>query len=431
MNLDPSHSFDNFQAIVGFDWGKRTHSVDITDLFGKPIDHFTFNHTLEGWRLWQDKTSAFSSLAVSIEASTGHVIDQLIHCDNVTVFPINPVSANAFRKTMSPSGNKTDNLDAKGIGSILRFKAADCKPLIPGDPLEEELRHLCRDECALIEERTALINQLQQSLFDYYPSATEAFTDWSQPYTWRFLKRFPTPEALTKAGRRNWEKFLHTNKLYRPSTCKKRLEIFESARLWTISEPITLTQSRLALARVQQLFTLQSQLDAYRARIEELFAQHPLGPIFASLPGAGPKLAPRLLAELTVLSHLPIDVVQCFAGTAPINFQSGQMHIVRMRRACTKSLRHTLHLFADLSRKTCPWAQQYYLSHKAKKKSHAKIMRCLGQRWLRIIWRMLQTQEPYDATLHESNQRKHGSWIVAQLDEKAQQEKAEAATACQ
>src|SRR5690606_6975639 len=110
------------------------------------IDHFKFDHTLDGWRFWQGKTADFPSLAVAIEASTGHAIDQLLHCDNVTIFPINPVSANAYRKAMSPSGNKPDNVDARGIGSMLRFKAADCKPLILGDPLEEELRQLCRDE---------------------------------------------------------------------------------------------------------------------------------------------------------------------------------------------------------------------------------------------------------------------------------------------
>jgi hypothetical protein len=34
---------------------------------------------------------------------------------------------------------------------------------------------LCRDEVALIEERTALINELQSALREYYPAALEAF----------------------------------------------------------------------------------------------------------------------------------------------------------------------------------------------------------------------------------------------------------------
>src|SRR5438477_1069672 len=42
----------------------------------------------------------------------------------------------------------------------------------------------------------------------------------------------------------------------------------------------------------------RSQLANYRARIQALFDQHPDHDLFGSLPGAGAKLAPRLLAEL-------------------------------------------------------------------------------------------------------------------------------------
>ena len=49
------------------------------------------------------------------------------------------------------------------------------KALAKEDPLVAELRLLCRDEVALIQERTALINQLQSALREYYPAALEAF----------------------------------------------------------------------------------------------------------------------------------------------------------------------------------------------------------------------------------------------------------------
>ena len=39
----------------------------------------------------------------------------------------------------------------------------------------EQLRLLCQDEIALIEERTALINQLQAAVHEYCPAALEAF----------------------------------------------------------------------------------------------------------------------------------------------------------------------------------------------------------------------------------------------------------------
>ena len=51
------------------------------------------------------------------------------------------------------------------------------------------------------------------------------------------------------------------------------------------------------LALVQQLHLLVSQLAAYDKEIARLFQQHADQPIFSGLPGAGKRLAPRLLAE--------------------------------------------------------------------------------------------------------------------------------------
>ena len=54
----------------------------------------------------------------------------------------------------------------------------------------------------------------------------------------------------------------------------------------------------LALSLVKMLFALENQLSEYRKRIEEHFEAHPDHDLFGFLPGAGPKLAPRLLGEI-------------------------------------------------------------------------------------------------------------------------------------
>ncbi len=56
----------------------------------------------------------------------------------------------------------------------------------------------------------------------------------------------------------------------------------------------------LALSLVKMLFALLSE---YRKRIEELFESHPDHDLFGSLPGAGPKLAPRLLGEIAMIEN--------------------------------------------------------------------------------------------------------------------------------
>ena len=60
-----------------------------------------------------------------------------------------------YRERKAPSGTKSDRLDAWSFADALRLDGSNWKPLCKQDPLLEQLRLLCRDEMALIEERTA------------------------------------------------------------------------------------------------------------------------------------------------------------------------------------------------------------------------------------------------------------------------------------
>lgn len=169
------------------------------------------------------------------------------------------------------------------------------------------------------------------------------------------------------------------------------------------------------MARCQPLRVLQKQLEAYRERIASLFASHSDSGLSGSLPGAGPKLAPRLCSSGIGSDRALFKNAQgpqCLAGTAPASCQPGQIHKVNLRRACNKNLRHAMPLFADKSRAQCPWASKYYGTLRERGKSHAQALRCPGQRWLKIIWKMWQTGTAYDAGLHLKNQLAHGSWVL-------------------
>src|SRR5208283_5641788 len=154
------------------------------------------------------------------------------------------------------------------------------------EPLVQQLRLLCRDEVALIEQRTAMVNQLQQALYEYYPAALEAFEDWCAPSAWAFVERFPTPQSLVQAGKRKWQNFLHAQKLFHPEWNQKRMEIFAKADQFCGAEATIAAKSALAVATVKILQTLEAQLARYRALITERFKQHPDHGLFASLPGA-------------------------------------------------------------------------------------------------------------------------------------------------
>jgi transposase len=406
---------------AGFDWAREHHAVVIVDQAGTSVAEFEFSHDQEGWQSFRDKTQGLANLAVAIETNQGIVVEQLLPY-GYPLYPVNPVAAASYRQRKAPSGTKTDHFDAWALADALRLDRQGWKPLQPLDEQTLQLRLLCRDQMLLIQQRTLLINQLRQALVEYYPAALEAFADWTAPSAWEFILQFPTPLALVAAGRRRWEKFLHTHRLWRPETAAKRLAIFARADQFAGSLPWVKAKSQLALSLCRVLGSLQLQLEQYRQQIKQLFDRHPDRDLFGSLPGAKEVLAPRLLAAVGADPNRydnRCEVLQAFAGTAPISFQSGQIAKTRIRRACDKFLRQTVHLWANCFRRRSAWGQAYYQKKRADGKSQACALRCLGQRLLKILFSIIVNKKPYDAELHARNQQKHGSWVLTLVNENA------------
>ncbi len=63
---------------AGLDWAKDHHAVVVVEAGGRIVADFEFEHSLEGWKSFADKTSAWPHLAVAIETSQGAAVDQLV-----------------------------------------------------------------------------------------------------------------------------------------------------------------------------------------------------------------------------------------------------------------------------------------------------------------------------------------------------------------
>ncbi len=397
---------------AALDWAKDHHDVIVVDRVGTIVADFHFDHTAAGWEQFSQKMQPFGKCPLTIETSAGMAVDQLLQ-RGYTLYPLNPLAAKEYRKRKAPSGTKTDRHDAWAEADALRTDGHAWRPLQPQDEPTLTLRLLCRDEIALIEHRTALVNQLQATLGEYYPLALESFDDWAKPFAWAFVQAFPTPAALSQAGKRKWQSFLHVHKLWRAQTAPERLEAWQKGQQLNASPAVVTAKSLLALSLVNVLATLQRQIQEYRSRITQAFAQHPDHDIFSSLPGAKQTLGPRLLSLIgTVREVFPDpDSLLCQAGVSPVSYQSGKLCKARIRFVCDHFLRHTVHLWADQSRKTCPWAQTYYQAKRDQGHNHASALRCLGKRWLKLLWRMWQDHTAYDESKHLQALQLHGSFV--------------------
>jgi len=131
--------------------------------------------------------------------------------------------------------------------------------------------------------------------------------------------------------------------------------------------------------------------------------------VFMSLPRAGKRLAPRLLAEIgdDPSRYERAASLQALGGTSPVLFQSGNSSKPHRRLGCIKPLRNALHQFAWQSTLEEAWAAAYYERKRAEGKSQSVAVRALSNVWARIIFAMLSTRQPYVSATFEASRQLH------------------------
>jgi transposase len=395
---------------VGLDWADTHHDVEVLDEAGKRVGARRFAHSHEG--LNELKRCVLSiavqpeNLACIVETNHGLLITFLLEA-GIPVYPVNPKSANQLRKS---AGAKTDQIEAHLLAKIGRLDLAEMRRLEPDSPIVQELKTLTRDQNALIQTQTRLVNQLRACLKEYYPAALHLFAKVQQRSTLVFLQTYSTPQVAQVASVEEITATLRRGKHTHPTRVAPKI-VEELHRPHLVASPVMVrAKQRLMLSLVKQLLIVIEDIATYDEEIGTLFLTHEDQQIWRSLPRAGKRLAPRLLAEWgdDRTRYADANSVQSLAGTAPVPFQSGNFAKAHKRFACLKPLRNHLHQFAWQSTLKEEWALAYYQRKRAEGKTHSMAIRALANVWVRIIYAMWVKRESYEAAVFEIAQRAHG-----------------------
>jgi transposase len=122
--------------------------------------------------------------------------------------------------------------------------------------------------------------------------------------------------------------------------------------------------------------------------IGRLFLMHADSELFSALPGAGKRLAPRMLPEIgdDRTRYAAASSLQALGGTSPVLFQSGTYSKAHRRLGCIKPLRNVLQQVAWQNARIEPWARDYYQHKRAQGKSHTVAVRALANVWVRVLF---------------------------------------------
>jgi transposase len=398
---------------AGIDWADQHHDALVIDEKGHQVGSLRIDHTPQGFARLNTFLEQIvgdapkEQMACIIETTHGLLIAHLLEAG----WPVYPVNPRTVDRRRGASGVKTDAIDAYLLAKTGRADLADLHRLTPDSEKVSELKLLTRDQDALIKTQTRLVNQLTACLKAYYPVALELFSQLQQKCTLLFLQTYPTPQAAMAASVEQIQEVLQQAR-YPGARGAASLIVERLHQPHLLADAVTTrAKARLTLALVEQLMPLLAHIRAYEKEIDTLFLTHPDHELFASLPRAGERLAPRMLAEIgdDRQRYQDASSLQALAGTSPVLFQSGMYSKAHRRLGCIKPLRNVLHQFAWQSTLSEAWARDYYQRKRAEGKSHTVAVRALANVWGRIIFAMWLHHRCYEAAVFERAQQQHAS----------------------
>jgi hypothetical protein len=397
QNLPPEPK--EYAARIGLDWADQKHFWSMQTADGKHT-RGQLENTPEAVSVWAGELAqrfAGRPVAVALEQSRGSVVAMLSKYAHLHLFPILPASLSHYRKSIHPSGAKSDPVDGD---LILDYLIKHPERLLCWEPDTEETRSLQ----FLVEERRKLVGQqvretqiLTHWLKQVFPQILRWFDDVTAPLVEDLLLRWPLLTDLRKASEKTLRRFFSQHNCRSEKRIQERLEQIRQAVPAT-ADAALLRAGRLRIQHsVRVLAAWRTAIAEFDAEIEVIYKSHPDRFLTESLPGAGPALEPRLIAAMGTQRERfqSAQNMACCFGIAPVTEGSGQSRWVHWRWACSKFVRQTFHEWAACSIRSCEWARQHYDRQRAQGKGHHAAVRSLAYKWIRIFYRCWRDRVAY------------------------------------
>jgi transposase len=390
-----------FAALVAIDWADQKHFWKLQDGETGKVERGQLDNQPEAVAAWANELSqryGGRAVAVCVEQSRGALVYMLNQYPQLVLYPVHPKTSARYREAFHPSGAKSDPADTDLLLDLLQHHRDRLRCLRP-DTVEMRLvQGLAEERRKMVNEKTRHSHRLTACLKTYFPQILTWFDDVDSPLVCGLLERWGTLQQLQRAHPGTLRKFFHEHNCRSEERIQERIDAIYPAQPATQDAAVLEVGAVTAGDQVAILKTLHTQIAALDHRIAELFSEQPDSAIFASLPGAGPALAPRLMVAFGSdrARYADASQVQNYSGIAPVKESSGQGQWVHFRRACPKFLRQTFHEFAGHSITRSEWATAFYQLQRDKGKGHHAAVRALAFKWIRIIYACWKNRTPYD-----------------------------------
>ncbi len=376
---------------VGIDWAEAHHDVCLVNEAGHVLAKRRVAEGLEGvgtlHALIAEHAEEPASVVVGIETDRGLLVGSLLAA-GYQVFAINPLAASRYRDRHATSGAKSDPGDARVLADLVRTDRHQHRPVAGDSELAEAVKVLARAHQSLIWTRQRQVNQLRNTLREFYPGFLDAFEDLDSADAIAVLELAPTPSRGRSLSRAKIASGLRRGGGVR-NLETKAAQIQHQLRLPQLEASVA--------ASVAVIKQLNQQIAALEQELAASFETHPDAEIYLSLPGLGRVLGARALAEFgddrTRFAHPKAR--KNYAGSAPITKASGTRKVVLARVARNRRLADACYQWAFAALTRSGGARHRYDSLRARGQTHHQALRALGNRLVGILHGCLTNRQTY------------------------------------
>jgi transposase len=399
------------KTIIGIDWSEQKHCVHLYNEAGALLTRFEISQSVAGFAQLERQLVKVNpepaDCLIAIETSHNLLVD-FLQSRGYTLYIVAPIVVKNNRGRQGSSGAKDDDRDALLLADILRTDRGRLIPWQADGPLVRQMRTLL----SWVDDLTGLIvaqhNRLRANLLRYYPQPLTAFATLSGPLALHFLAAYSAPADLEALSFAQFKDFCRRHRYFSYDFIPTMFAHLQEPAPSLDKEVVPAYRLQTAFL-AKQLLMLTQQKKAAIKQVNQLFDQHPDAPIFASIPGAGELLAPKLLVMFgDHRERYPHrSILPAIAGTCPVTVASGKSRYVKFRRACNRPYRQAAQQLAQASTRKSVWAASYFDQARVRGHSKSHAYRCLANRWLQISWTLWQTRQPYDEDYHLQQVARH------------------------
>ena len=401
-------------AWIGWDWADQKHDIFLESAEGR-TEKIKLPHQPDRLHAWfKELGQRFEQrkVVLAIEACQSALLPIFLQYSFLELYFINPKSLACFREAVRPSGSKSDELDCKLACQLVKAHRSLLSEFVVEDESTRELSLLVGYRRDLVDQRSALANQLKSILKVYYPLAVELLQeDTTTGLAADFILKFPTLRALQQSSLHEVRKFFKGHGCRLTQGLEERLESVAPAVAVTQDAAWNNPHSFMACAVAEQLKSVIGRVEQIAEHICILVEQHPNYALAQSLPGAAEVLEARIVAVLgTRLEACPsAETLAVRDGVAPRRIQSGNSCLTVRRLAKPQFEHQTWIEYAKSSLLTCTWAQAFVEAKRKEGKSYYTAVRALAFKWIRIIHACWKKGTVYNEATYLAALNKSGS----------------------